>query len=290
MPNTLAHFGAQGVATRLIVRDADPKWIFLGCVLPDVPWILNRGLPVLTPDVDRIDLRLYAVTQSSLLGSLLLAGGIALLARRPRLVFAILGLNVLFHLLLDACQAKIGNGVLLLAPFSWEMTNFGLFWPENWPTYALTIFGLGYFAWAWWRGRSTRPTRWPPQRIPVAIVALLAYFALPLAFLASAEAANTHWTRTLRYPTAGAPIALDRNAYSAEPEGGVVVAWTGQRFRAVGARLDHDAAVSLSGRMRDESTIEIERLHEHTGPSRDHATYVGLALLALIWVVSFRRA
>ena len=78
MPNTLAHFGIQGVATRLVVRDADPKWIFLGGVLPDVPWILNRGLPALVPGVDRIDLRLYAVLQSSLAGSLVLAGAVAL--------------------------------------------------------------------------------------------------------------------------------------------------------------------------------------------------------------------
>ena len=42
MPNTLAHLCVQGIATRSLIKDADLKWIYTGCVIPDVPWILQR--------------------------------------------------------------------------------------------------------------------------------------------------------------------------------------------------------------------------------------------------------
>ena len=40
MPNSLVHFAVQGVVTRSVLRDADIKWVFLGCIIPDVPWII----------------------------------------------------------------------------------------------------------------------------------------------------------------------------------------------------------------------------------------------------------
>jgi hypothetical protein len=42
VPNALAHLGVQGVATRALLRDADLKWVYIGCIIPDIPWILQR--------------------------------------------------------------------------------------------------------------------------------------------------------------------------------------------------------------------------------------------------------
>lgn len=103
MPNTLVHLGIQGIATRLMIREADYKWIFTGAILPDIPWILKRAVTTIVPGVDPIDLRLYAIAQSSLAGCLFLAGALAIFSRRPWRVFFILVLNSLIHLLLDAC-------------------------------------------------------------------------------------------------------------------------------------------------------------------------------------------
>jgi hypothetical protein len=73
-----------------------------------------------------------------------LSAAAALLAQAFWRTWAILGGNAVLHLILDAMQTKWGNGVHFLVPFSWDLTNWGLFWPESAVTYGLTAFGLGY--------------------------------------------------------------------------------------------------------------------------------------------------
>jgi len=141
MPNTLGHYGVQGAASRALFGRVDPRWIMAGCVLPDVPWILQRLTQAVFPGAYPYDLRLYFVAQASLFGALVGCGAAAALAPKPRRIFLLLAFNVLFHLLLDACQTKWGNGVHLLAPASWHMLNFGWFWSAEWPSHALTAAG-----------------------------------------------------------------------------------------------------------------------------------------------------
>ena len=141
MPNTLVHFAAQGAASRSLWRRLDPRWIYLGCLLPDVPWIARRVAAVLALPVDPIDLRLYAMAQASLAGTLLLCAAFAAVAAQPRLALAVLAFNALLHLLLDACEVKWGNGVHLFAPFSWRMTSFDLVEGEGTMILALSFGG-----------------------------------------------------------------------------------------------------------------------------------------------------
>jgi hypothetical protein len=285
VPNTLAHFGIQGVATRLLVKDADPKWICLGTILPDVPWILRRGVLAATPGIDPIDLRLYSIGQSTLACSLLLAGALAVVSRRPRRTFLVLGLGVLMHLLIDACQTKWGNGVHLLAPLSWDLWNFGLFWPEAWPTHALTLSGLLWFGWVWWRRAGDPVGLAPsPRRLVVATALLAAWLAAPLLLAPGAEAADAHFTATLRRPGNGAPVELDRVRYRAEEDRDVVETWAGLEFAASGPAPDDSATVSVRGRLPAPDRLEITNLHVHGGMSRDLPSYLGLALLLVVWL------
>ncbi len=145
MPNTLAHLGLQGILTRAVIRKADIKWIFLGALIPDFPWIARRAILIVFPQVDAIDLRLYTIAQSSLAGCLLIAIAISLLTYKPFRIFIILAMNSFLHLLIDALQTKWGNGVHLLAPASWHTWNLGYFWPETMVTYTLTVLGVIYF-------------------------------------------------------------------------------------------------------------------------------------------------
>ena len=94
MPNTLAHFGIQGVVGGALLRSADAKWVFLGCVIPDVPWILQRVVRTVVNGVDPYDLRLYAIAQASFVGCLFLCGVFSAVSDKPRKVFTILTLNV----------------------------------------------------------------------------------------------------------------------------------------------------------------------------------------------------
>ena len=146
MPNTLAHIGIQALATRGLFKRAEAEWIFLGCIIPDVPWILHRTLHWVSLGLDPYDLRLYAIAQSSLAVSLLLCAALAIVSVSPRRIFGVLAFGSLLHLLLDATQTKLGNGVHLFAPLSWELLNFGLYWPESAPTYLLTALGLAVLA------------------------------------------------------------------------------------------------------------------------------------------------
>ena len=195
MPNTLIHFAAQGAASHGLWRRLDPRWIFLGCLLPDVPWILRRAVVGFGLPVDTFDLRLYTMAQASLAFTLLLCAALAVLTAAPRLVFLVLGANALFHLLLDATEVKWGNGVHLAAPLSWRMTSFDLVVGES-PVYlALTI--LGALLVAGEIARRRRPTiafDLRPARLAVAgallkVIALAAAAASALAKLDPASIA-----------------------------------------------------------------------------------------------------
>lgn len=83
MPNTLAHFGVQGLLGHWFLPWCDPKWLLVGCVIPDVPWILQRVVHLLSVPIDLYDLRLYAICQASLFGCVVLAGGHSLFFHAP---------------------------------------------------------------------------------------------------------------------------------------------------------------------------------------------------------------
>ena len=102
MPNTLAHLGVQGIATRSWLTKAELKWIFIGCIIPDLPWILQRLIWICFPNIERYGLRLFAAIQSSLFFCLILSFALAAFAKRFWKVFIILFINSLLHLLLDA--------------------------------------------------------------------------------------------------------------------------------------------------------------------------------------------
>ena len=147
MPNTLVHFAVQGAASRGLWQRLDPRWIYLACLLPDVPWILRRAVVGFGLPVDVFDLRLYTMGLASLAGTLLLCAALALATSAPRLVLAVLGTGALLHLLLDATELKFGNGVHLAAPFSWRMTSFDLLPGESLVYLVLTAAGALLLAW-----------------------------------------------------------------------------------------------------------------------------------------------
>lgn len=293
MPNTLAHLGVGGLITRLVIPEADSRWIFAGCVIPDVPWIMQRVVTSSPLDVDVYDLRLYAISQASLAGCLLLAGALALLSAAPGKTFAILALNALVHLLLDACQTKWGNGVHLLAPISWQMWNFGLFWPESIVTYGLSVFGLGYFLWDWRRGGGEAiPLRFAPLRRWLGATLLAAAYVLaPAAMMSGPEKADNHFVKTLRATEMrnGKHTEFDRNSYVCDDEHCALITFAGEPLDVTGVRPEVSSTVSVRAVFTDNTTIQICQLHIHPHGIRDYASAVGLGLVVFIWLKSFRR-
>lgn len=287
MPNTLAHLGVQALVTRGVMPGADLKWIYLGCVLPDAPWILQRAVRATFPDVPLYDLRLYVIAQSALFACLLLAGALSCLSVRPGRVFAMLALGSVLHLLMDALQTKWANGVHLFAPLTWEMLNFGLFWPEDLPSYALTALGLGYFVYAWWRlpygaDDLVRPRG---RRLALGGALVAVYLVLPVALISGPEAADNHFVKTLREveQRPGRALELDRRPYVKRDGGDVLVTMSREELDVEGPTPEASAEVSIRGRFVDRDTVRILELHVHSSWFRDLSSYLGLGFVLAYW-------
>ncbi len=293
MPNTLVHIGIHLPITRGIFRGADPKWILLGCVVPDLPWIFQRAARVFLPGLDPVDLRLYATVQASLFFCLIFSAGAALLSRRPLRNFAILALGSALHLLLDALQIKWGNGVHFFAPFSWQMTQFGLLWPESPVTGFFTLLGLGVLiAFGFRRTDEDAPIRRMvnlPTAWTLAGFLLAGHLLLPLALLSGPERANNHYAATLRDKDnrIGKPIQLDRVRW--EPETGIHV-FSGDVLKADGLENVPADTVSIQGRFVSRDRIRVHQWKRHSAGLRNLASYVGLMGVAMTWgSAGFRR-
>ncbi|MEO1314298.1 MAG: hypothetical protein AAFU80_23950 [Pseudomonadota bacterium] len=293
MPNTLAHLGLQPILTRAGMPGADLKWIWAGCVLPDVPWIGQRLLRAQLPEVSGLDLRLYAAVQSSLFITLILAAALALLARRPGPIFAILAVGTAIHLVLDATQTKWANGVLLFAPLSWELSNFGLYWPGDWPTQALTALGVGYAAWAILHERpvGVRPMALSRRQWLGAAGLALLYLGAPLIFLDQAERADLHYVATLREVAdrPGRPIEIDRTAISWQNGVPVARLSMGPELVLKGAVPEDVTHASIRGTFTDSRTIAVTEIHVHSVRWRAKMTYLGLLVVAGWWAVALLR-
>lgn len=290
MPNTLAHLGAQTVLTRSVARSVPIRWVFLGCIVPDLPWIANRAVATLLPAADALVLRPYWIVQASWAGSLLVCGALALLATRPAPVFGVLALNAFLHLLLDGLQTKWGNGVHLWAPWSWETWNAGWFWPESPVTLALSILGLGVGGAALVAARSHpwRPVLPARPRLALAGAALALYLVLPLAFAPAVIEADAHSLETLRDPAhrAGRPVGFDRVWLERTAPGrGRIVVRGGEALEIVGALPERSGTASARGTFRDARTVELRDVHLHAGRMRSVASYLGLAVVAGVWLL-----
>ena len=285
MPNVLAHFGVQGGLTRSIWRHADPRWIYLGCIIPDLPWVLHKATRLVAPgSVNAYDLWMYATVQSTLFFALILCACFALFAAAPRRVFLILGLNALLHLLLDTLQTKWGNGVNLLAPISWDLWNVGLFWIDSLATYVLTFLGLVVIAWELIRRRGV-PT--PLHFRPLALVALALWVVGPFLFLDAAEEGSGHPVRTLRRVAfrTGKEIEFDRPSYVHDETGDRIRIFSGEVFLVETPVLDHSAEdVSVRAVFLSPMVLRVVEIRDHSGYDRSLPTYVGLLLLAVLWL------
>lgn len=287
MPNTLAHIAVQASFGRALLRPGDFIWILIGLIIPDLAWIFWRIAIIFTGTWAPYSLKLYAIVQSSLFGSLLLCATVAALAQKPNRVFIILAINALLHLLLDATQIKWANGVLLGAPFTWQLTQFGLFWPEHWVGDLLTILGfMGclYFTWQS-RNISTQGLfKLSKLKILLAGLFLLLYWTAPPLLWSGAIEADNHFIETLHQKEArpGKPIELDRVFFRKEGDQLQIQTFWGDDFVSVSPELPATGTLSVRGIFTDTHQIKISDYHIHRSGWRD-----GASILGLTWILFF---
>jgi hypothetical protein len=290
MPNTLAHIGAQGFISRPFLTKADIKWIYLGCILADIPWMLQRAVQSIGLAVNPYDLRLYVIIQSSLLFSILLALALAMFSAKYWKAFSILSANALLHLLLDATQVKWANGVHLFAPFSWKLINFGFFWPENIFTYLLAALGLVFFVITWRKAsgaESDLRLKSPPRYAGFGVI-LAVYMVTPLFILNAAEKEDNHFVHTLRdYENrTGKHIELDRKKFDARAK--TIDTFGDEKIQVKGVDLNESEVLSINGTFVAPDTIQVTEYHVHNDVFRDGASYVGLGLVLIVWIFPFK--
>lgn len=293
MPNTLVHFGVQGIGNKLVSRRIDIKWVFLGCIIPDIPWIIRRILVSIVPGIDIYDATLYAAVQASLLYCVLLSLIFALLAEKTRLVFMILAINSVLHLLLDSVEIKWGNGVFLFAPVNWQLFNLDWVWPDSILVGVLSLTGLIFAIWALLTPvaeplRTKFHGKW---RVAGVVILLCLYIGSPLALLDGPYTADIQSIATLKEKDkrTGKSVRIDRAPYERVAEGDLVETLAYETLHVVGTLRATSSQVSLVGRFVDPESIYIEQLHEYNYPWRDLASYIGIALLTLIWSISMVR-
>ena len=292
MPNTIAHFAINGLFTRAIISQADFKWIYLGCIIPDLPWILQRVVKALPYPVDLYDLRAFCIIQSSFLLCFFVSAACAMLAKKRSKVFLILIIGCLLHLLLDAVQIKWANGVQLFAPLNWSLVRFDFFWPESVGTYVLMAAGLVYFI---FNIKNAIQPNCDEFSISVKSLLLsgflfLSWLVLPFIFIQSAYVADNHFIDTLKdvQNRTSKNIEIDRNRIVSN-EGKVMLKTSfGESIRLDNIQVQQGDLISLQGRFSDNSTIHVNHYHVHTG-FRDIASMLGLLCVLLVWLVFIAR-
>lgn len=285
MPNTLAHIGLQVPLCKSIAKTIPLHWIALGCVIPDIPWVIRR-IAAAFAFLDGIDLMLYAGIQASLAFSFLLAISLALCSKRMYWVAGILCANVLVHLLLDAAQIKWGNGVHLFAPFSWETLQLNLFWPEHGTSYLATAAGCILLVIYWPREVSRKIDFSPkPYRLLVAFTGIVLYLSAPLFLLEQPRKANYHFSQTLqdKEQRTGKYIELDRESYSAQEK--TITVFSGETLSLTGNIPEKSGTLSVQGAFVAPDVINVTRFHEH-GFYRASLSLIGILLIALFWLHS----
>ena len=292
MPNTLAHLGVQGLISAPLLKKIDAKWVFLGCILPDVPWILRRILLAVGIPISLYDLQLYSIVQSSLVGCLLLSIAIASFSSNYKRVFFILFLNSIFHLLLDSLQIKWANGVHFFAPFSWQMVRFDLFWPESIPTLILSCSGLLFIVYAVFKiPVCANDLHFPKGKYFVFfLLSSLFYTLMPFSLISQAEEANDHFVKTLREVEfrRGRQVEMDRRPVYRKNGNCNLKSPANEELILKGADKECHGLVSVRGKFLDEKTISIVEMHRHWGRFRDILSYIGILFVGYYWLICLK--
>lgn len=294
MPNTLAHLAVNGILGQALFKKSDLVYIYLGAIIPDIPWIIQRIVLTALPAINRYDLRLYSIAASSFLFTLILCLAFSVILKQSKRTFFIFAFGSLIHLLLDSIETKWGNGVHFLAPFNWDLLNFGLFWPESFFIYIITVLGFIYVILNWKSVSSKKIIQFHTSYMNflIFIICLSVYFLLPFLYMQNAELNDNHYVKTLRtkdYRT-GKYFESDRGNFVDDGAVDKFITTFSEELTVSNINLDSSEKMSVRARFKSNSEIEIIEYHIHS--DRDIFSYIGLLLILLLVInpkLNFRK-
>ncbi|MCB9207479.1 MAG: hypothetical protein H6611_09280 [Ignavibacteriales bacterium] len=295
MPNTLAHIAINGFSTKKISASSSLLWIYLGCIIPDIPWIIRKIISVLSPSINGYDLQAYVIVQATLFFSIILSFSFSLFSKNILKTFLILSFGSLLHLLLDPIQIKWANGVHLFAPFSWDMTTFGIFWPESFITYLMTISGLIFFVFYWKELKIIKPNiLFKKINSFLAFLIILIYFVLPLRFMNNVVKSDNHFISTLKTENEriGKYVEMDRKdvTFNEQTNSYWIKSFNKDIIELKNIERLNSNRISIKGRFISNNIIDVIEYHENWEAFRDGASYLGILLIIFSWILAFRNS
>ena len=81
-------------------------------------------------------------------------------------------------------------------------------------------------------------------------------------------------------------MSLERRPYTKGDTGDTVRTFAGEELRVVGAQSNTSGQVSIRGVFIDSNTIQARDLHEDKGWLRDGASYIGLTICMIAWILA----
>lgn len=289
MPNTLVHLGVQCIASKSLFPRSDLKWIMLGALIPDLPWILRRAINATGLEFNTYDFRAYTIVQATFLFCIILCAVFSLVSDRPTRVFTLLVFNSLLHLCLDSFEIKWGTGAQFLAPLDWSYFSLELIWPDAKAVLGITLLSVPIVLWhiLKYRYDTVRIQLLRPVRLLGALMLGTVYLLAPLLLLEGAYSSDINSIATLRQQNdrIGQPVLMDRERYTKGEEIDYVTTFANEKLEIAGVpTIQSDSNVSLRGTFVDNHRITVEDIYVFNNPWRDIASYLGLLVIAAYWL------
>lgn len=295
MPNTLAHIGINGFLTKYLLRDSDLFWIFIGTIIPDIPWISNKIVTTIFPELIGYDLQLYLIVQASLFYCIIISFAISLLSKKTKRTFIILALGSLLHLLLDSLQTKWANGVHLSAPISWELTSFELFWPESYFSYLITALGILFIAFNFKSIIKIQVEFQKNYKIFLGFIFIIAFYLFtPFVFIKDVEKNDSHFISTLKNneERIGKYVEMDRKyvVFNKITDSYWIESFDASFIELEGIEKLESDRISIKGNFIGSNKIRVTELHENFSLYRDGASYLGIGFILVITLIGFKNS
>ena len=98
--------------------------------------------------------------------------------------------------------------------------------------------------------------------------------------------ADNHFVTTLRAidERNGRYVELDRATYIRSERGGLLRSFAGETIIAEGLDLEDGATVSIRGRFSAADRMQVIEWHLHPKGLRDYLNYLGIFLIATLWI------
>jgi hypothetical protein len=292
MPDWIIHMGAAHALSRPVAR-FDPRWLFLGAVLPDaIPRIAGGMFSLLPPlrPLATADAQLYFALLHTPFTVAALIAALVPFARAPRGAAAALACGAAWHFLLDLLQKTYGGGSSLLYPFDLRPFSLQVAWYENPVTFAAVPCFAVYLLWLLARRAPPPPPAlrgWSRRRAALSAAALAVALGTPVLCLGRAQEIDLVGSRLAADPAAfegrevGLPVVAVRDTDAEH----VYIDVVNAVFRVPRAALpgvEKGAHLSLRGVLRG-GEIEPAEFWVHSYAYKSLVSIAGLLLLAWSW-------